>query len=39
VHFQEDSNACMYYLGTIYSDSQNRVKERDICIHKAIAQA
>jgi hypothetical protein len=22
-----------------YSDSQNRVRERDICIHKAIAQA
>jgi hypothetical protein len=23
----------------LYSDSQNRVRERDICIHKAIAQA
>jgi hypothetical protein len=22
-----------------YSDSQNRIRERDICIHKAIAQA
>jgi hypothetical protein len=40
MYYSDIVNMSYEYLSFyLYNTSQNRVRERDICIHKAIAQA